>query len=290
MEREVSLRSGAAVAAALCRLGHSVVEVDPSPGFHLNAGEVDVVFLALHGTYGEDGGVQSELDALGCHYTGSDADGSRLAFDKAETVACLREAGVPVARSVVIGVNDQGWPKGWEPPVVLKPVRQGSSVGLEFVDRLEDWADAIRRASGHGCDVLVEERVSGRELTVGILGEEVLPVIEIRPREGPYDYSNKYTPGATEYLCPAPLPMDVAARVSAAALSAFRAVGARDYGRVDVLLRDDGSFVVLEVNTLPGMTETSLFPKAARAVGVSFDELCERMIEMAWKGRMHHVV
>jgi D-alanine-D-alanine ligase len=280
-EREVSLRSGAAVAAALRSLGHTVQELDPrTDDWQLPAG-TQVVFLALHGTYGEDGTVQSRLEELGVPYTGCGVEASRLAFDKVLTKKRCLAAGVPTARFEVLQSPAASWPRGWNPPVVLKPVRQGSSVGLQFVDAVSQWSGKLAEALRHDTEVLLEERILGRETTVAILDEEPLPVVEVRPKQGPYDYANKYTAGATEYLCPAPLPPRVTRAVQEAALGAFRAVGGRDYGRVDVMVRDNGAPVVLEVNTLPGMTETSLFPKAAAAVGLSYPALCQRMIELA---------
>lgn len=283
-EREVSLRSGAAVATALRSRGHAVVEIDPSGDWTLPA-EVGVVFLALHGTYGEDGTVQAELERRGVPYTGCGVDASRIAFDKVETKRRMLAAGVPTARFTTVTRADAPWPAGWAPPVVLKPVRQGSSVGLRFVDRTDDWPEALAAALGFDDAVLVEERIQGREVTVGILEDRALPLVEVRPRSGAYDYQSKYTKGATEYLCPAPFDAAVTARLQAAGLAAFRAVGGRDYARVDVMVGPGGAPVVLEVNTLPGMTETSLLPMAARAAGLDFAALCERMVELAWARR-----
>jgi len=280
-EREVSLRSGDAVARALRSLGHRVDEVDPLPGDPAIPAGTDVVFLALHGTYGEDGTVQSELEELGVPYTGCGVRASLFAFDKILTKRrCLR-AGIPTARFERFIDAGAAWPDGWQPPVVLKPARQGSSVGLRFVDRVEDFPAALAFSLSHGGEVLMEERIVGRETTVGILDGSALPVVEVRPRSGTYDYANKYTAGRTEYFCPAEFPAEVTQAVQAAALGAFHAIGGRDYARVDVMVRPDGSPVVLEVNTLPGMTETSLLPKAAAAAGIGFPELCGRMVRSA---------
>lgn len=284
-EREVSLRSGAAVARALAALGHEVFEVDPEPGRLRVPFGTTVAFLALHGTYGEDGQVQAELEALGIPYTGCGVEASRRAFDKVLTREACKAAGVPVARGHVFVEATAGWPPGWTPPVVLKPARQGSSVGLQFVDAADGLAGALREALQHGSEVLMEERIVGRETTVGILDGKALPVVEVRPRSGAYDYRNKYTPGATEYFCPAELGAGVTSAVQAAALGAFRAVGGRDYARVDVMVTEEGRPVVLEVNTLPGMTETSLMPKAAAAAGLDFGALCLRLVMLALERR-----
>jgi D-alanine-D-alanine ligase len=168
--------------------------------------------------------------------------------------------------------------------LVVKPVRQGSSVGLQFVEQAGDWQKALAEALKYDSEVLVEEKIVGRETTVGILGGELLPVVEVRPKTGGYDYKNKYTTGCTEYFCPAEFDSATTKRIQAAAFGAFQAVGGRDYARVDVMVRAGGAPVVLEVNTLPGMTETSLLPKAAAAAGIGYAELCQRMVELA----LHH--
>jgi D-alanine-D-alanine ligase len=282
-EREVSLRSGASVAAALRSLGHNVAELDPrEPGWRLAPG-TQAVFLALHGTYGEDGTVQAELDGLKVTYTGCGAEASRIGFDKALTKSRCVMAGVPTARSLVLNLAKTPWPMGWNPPLVIKPVRQGSSVGLQFVERVEEWPGALAEAFRHDTEVMVEEKIIGAECTVGILGDQPLPIVEVRPKSGVYDYRTKYSAGATDYLCPAPFDEATTRRVQDAALGAFRAIGGRDYSRVDVMVRANGDPVVLEVNTLPGMTETSLLPKAAAAAGIGYAELCRRMVELALK-------
>lgn len=280
-EREVSLSSGAAVAAALRSRGHEVSELDPRKTGWTLPPDTDVVFLALHGTYGEDGTVQAALDQLGALYTGCDAEASRIGFDKVLTKARCVAWRVPTARFAVVESETTPWLRGWNPPVVLKPVCQGSSVGLQFVDRVADWPGALQEALRHDSRVLVEEKISGRECTVGILGDETLPIVEVRPKAGIYDYKTKYSAGTTDYLCPAPFDEATTKRVQAAALAAFQAIGGRDYSRVDVMVRANGDPVVLEVNTLPGMTETSLLPKAAAAAGISYAELCERMVRLA---------
>lgn len=279
-EREVSLRSGAAVARALRQRGHQVHEIDALPGWKLPTG-TDVVFLALHGTYGEDGVVQQELEALGAAYTGCGVAASQVAFDKVLTKERLVAQGIPTARFLVLDDPATPWPEGWRPPVVVKPVCQGSSVGLGFVDTVDQWPAALAQCLRHDRRALIEERILGREVTVGILEGRALPVVEVRPHSGAYDYQSKYTSGATEYLCPAPFDEAVTRRLQAAALGAFEAVGGRDYARVDVMVRAGRDPFVLEVNTLPGMTETSLLPKAAAAAGLDFGALCQRMVELA---------
>jgi D-alanine-D-alanine ligase len=282
-EREVSLRSGASVAAALRSLGHNVTELDPQKSGWKLARETDAIFLALHGTYGEDGTVQAELDKIGVPYTGCSAEASRIGFDKALTKEKCVANKVPTARSLVLDSAKTPWPMGWNPPLVIKPVRQGSSVGLQFVERVEEWPAALTEALRHDSQVLIEEKIIGRETTVGILDDQPLPVVEVRPKSGVYDYRTKYSVGATEYFCPAPFDEATTKRVQAAGLAAFKAIGGRDYSRVDVMVRANGDPVVLEVNTLPGMTETSLLPKAAAAAGIGYADLCQRMVLLALK-------
>ena len=281
-EREVSLRSGAGVANALRLLGHRVVEIDPKTPDWILPPDTEVVCLApLHGTYGEDGTVQRQLERLGVLFTGCDSEASRIAFDKVLTKQKCIAAGVPTAKFVVVSSEKTPLPKDLQLPLVVKPVRQGSSVGLQFVERAEGWPDAIAEALKFDSEVLVEEKIAGRETTVGILDGMALPVVEVRPKAGSYDYKNKYTSGATEYFCPADFDLMTTGKIQAAALDAFHAVGGRDYARVDVMVRANGEPVVLEVNTQPGMTETSLLPKAAAAVGLNYEQLCQRMIDLA---------
>jgi D-alanine-D-alanine ligase len=298
-ERAVSLSSGAGVVKALRSLGHTVVELDPEKPDWILPPETDAVFLALHGTYGEDGTVQAQLEKLGVPYTGCDSEASRIAFDKVLTKQRCIAAGVPTAKFLVVESAKTPWPMGWQPPLVVKPVRQGSSVGLQFVERVSDWKSSLREAFRHDSQVLVEEKITGRETTVGILDGKALPVVEVCPKTGAYDYRNKYTAGNTEYFCPADFDAATTKRIQESALGAFRAIGGRDYARVDVMVREVGQAsspptkggkaislnhyepIVLEVNTLPGMTEMSLLPKAAKVAGLSYEKLCQRMIELA---------
>jgi D-alanine-D-alanine ligase len=284
-EREVSLRSGAGVAEALRSLGHEVDEVDPSRDDWTLPQGTQVVFLALHGTYGEDGTVQHRLEELGVPYTGCDPEASRIGFDKFLTKQRCVAAGVPTARFMLLDSPAASWPMGWNPPVVLKPARQGSSVGLQFVERVSDWSKALTESMRFDSQVLMEERIAGRECTVGILEDKPLPLVEVRPKTGIYDYKTKYSEGTTEYFCPADFDKATTARIQAAGLGAFKAIGGRDYSRVDVIVKPGGEPVVLEVNTLPGMTDSSLLPKAAAAAGIGYPELCQRMVELALRRR-----
>lgn len=273
-EREVSLRSGEAVAGALAEAGAVVTELDVrGADFDLPAG-ADLAFNVIHGTFGEDGELQAILDARGIPYTGEGAEASRLAFDKIETKICFDHAGVPTSRWQILGPGERPT-LGF--PCVVKAPRQGSSVGVHIVKTAEELASALEDCFRFGSRVLVEEFFKGRELTVGVLGGEALPVVEIVPNEGFYDYEHKYTKGASEYHVPAPLGDAVTASVQEAALAAVRALGLEVYSRVDILLGADGAMNVLEINTIPGMTGTSLLPKAAAVAGLGFSALCEEI-------------
>ena len=281
-EREVSLRSGAAVMGALQEAGFEAVEVIvEEKNFSLPAG-IDMAFLALHGTYGEDGQVQDYLKSKGIPFTGADAATSRITIDKEKTKEKLRAAGIPTPEGQLVqNANEITVPL----PVFIKPNTQGSSVGSRAVLSREGLDAAVSDALKYDSAVLIEQLINGRELTVGVLGDQVLPVVEIRPLEGFYDYTNKYTKGRTEYFCPADLPVEVAAKIQAYALAAHRAVGRTVYSRIDFLLEKDMSPFCLEINTIPGMTATSLLPKAAAAVGITFPQLCRRIVELSWNAR-----
>jgi len=280
-EREVSLKSGAAVAKALESCGHRVTRVDPQDGVLQLPPGMDLVFLALHGTYGEDGSVQQELEAIDMPYTGSRPTASRLAFDKLASKRVFWEHGLATPRFCSVSQSDANIPSDLGMPLVVKPVRQGSSVGLSFIRETGQWLSALQEVLKFGGEALVEEFITGRELTVGILGEEACPVVEIRPNdEAAYDYEHKYTVGATRYFCPADLDEEVTRHCQLLALNAFKALGCEGYGRVDIMLDGDQAYL-LEVNTLPGMTETSLLPMSAGARDMVFAELCEWMIQDA---------
>lgn len=269
-ERDVSLRSGSSVASALRIAGAEVIEIEVT-GTEVEIPEgTELVFNLIHGTFGEDGGLQSLLDARGIPYTGEGAWESRTAFDKILTKQALMKAGIPTPRFEIL---KEGEHPSMPLPMVVKAPRQGSSVGVHLIHREEDLSPAVADCLRYGPEILIEELVDGRELTVGVLGDQVLPVVEIRPVEGFYDYANKYTKGATEYLVPAPLTPGETSSVQEAALGAVRALGLGVYSRVNVLLGAEGA-TVLEINTIPGMTETSLLPKAAAASGLDFTSLC----------------
>ena len=279
-EREVSLRSGKAVIEALQSLGHRVDEVDPRGADWRLEPKPAVAFLALHGEYGEDGQVQARLERDGVRYTGTGVRGSEVAFDKELTKNVFAEKGIPTPRWLMVNAGDAA-PVGLRAPWVLKPARQGSSVGLQIVPDASQWESALAAAGGHGSKILCEECIDGREITVGILDGKGLPVVEIQPKSGTFDYHNKYTVGATDYVCPAEFSSERTEAISRLGERAFAAVGGRDFGRVDLMLDADLNPFLLEVNTLPGLTKTSLLPMAAAAAGMNFPQLCQRMVELA---------
>jgi D-alanine-D-alanine ligase len=280
-EREVSLRSGASVAQALRSVGAQVEEIELTGTEVTIPQGTDIVFNLIHGTFGEDGGLQTLLEQQGIDYTGEGSAESRVAFDKILTKQALEKAGVPTPRWEIL---HRGELPTLPLPIVIKAPRQGSSVGVHLIYSEEQIAPALADCLLHGDEILVEELVSGRELTIGILGDAALPVVEIRPREGFYDYTNKYTKGATEYLVPAPLTASDTEAVQHISLAANRALGLKVYCRVDVLLTASGP-TVLEINTIPGMTETSLLPKAAAASGLDFSELCLKIATLSLAAR-----
>jgi len=282
-EREVSLKTGAAVAAALQNRGHDAVTVDAVsnlPG-QLARIKPDAVFVALHGRWGEDGTVQGLLEMLEIPYTGSGVLASALAMDKALSKVVLRSAGIPTPDFQRLDPSTVDCTVELDPPLVVKPNREGSTVGITVVRRPEELAGALAAAFGHGTEALAEAFVDGREVTVGILDGEPLPVVEIVPDSGFYDYESKYTPGRTRYLCPAPLGDELTARVTEVAEAANRALGCTGASRVDLIVDAEGTPWVLEVNTIPGMTPTSLLPKAAAEAGMDFEALVERILRGA---------
>ena len=245
-------------------------------------GLADKVFLALHGSVGENGWLQATLDLHGISYTGSDAVGSVLAMDKDLCKRLLRNAGLPTPDWMLLDPDHAspaapGARIGF--PCVIKPVSCGSSVGISMVERECEMPDALRAASGWGCPIMAEKRIVGRELTLGILDGKPLPAVEICPKEGFYDYQNKYN-GSTEEICPAEISGVIKARIEAFSLRAFQALHLRGYARFDFILDHTEGLWCLEANTLPGMTPTSLFPRAAAAVGISYGELCERIVRL----------
>jgi len=315
-ERDVSLASGIRITEALRKCGHEVVAVDTVSGLltaadeqRLLAGGVvktippdtkalvrmnaamqgtlrtlpnaDVLFLALHGGQGEDGTLQALLDLTGVPYTGSGHLASALAMDKDLSKHLFRAAGVPTADWLMAPATAEQVEATLGFPVIVKPSKQGSTVGLSIVRTRGELQPAVDEAFVHDDEVMIEQFIAGRELTVGVLGDETLPVGEIIPKHEIYDYECKYTPGMAVEEFPARLTDDETKTVQSLARKAFVALKLRGYARIDFRMSPDGTFYCLEANTLPGMTQTSLIPQAAAAAGISFPELCDRIVQLA---------
>ena len=315
-EREVSKMSGKGILQALKALQYPTIIIDPAYGLNqpkeedkfflekdfaemsnrncidaINSGlldNVDIVFSALHGKWAEDGTIQSLLELRGLKYTGSKVLASALAMDKEMSKVIFRQAGVKTADWFTVNSRT------FEPiliadqikqeigfPCIIKPNDQGSTVGLKFVKDESEVEEGIILAQQYSTKALIEKYIPGRELTVAVLINEALPVLEIVPKSGLYDYKSKYTSGMSEYIVPAKIPDDVAIKAKQQALTVFHSLGCEGYARVDFRLDNDNELYCLEVNTLPGMTPLSLVPKAAKAVGISFDELIKRIIQQA---------
>jgi D-alanine-D-alanine ligase len=310
-EREISLKSGKAVYEALKQSGLEVIAIDIKTDSIeenirlIESCKIDCAFLALHGRFGEDGQIQEILEIIKIPYTGSGVLASRLAMDKvasrkifqsnglnvpkykvvekksfAEISACRRSAPEPdyIRHKSNWKVNND-----LELPLVIKPATHGSSIGLSIIDKQEDLDKAVNLAFTFDERIIIEEYVEGREVTVGILKEQPLPVIEIIPKKRFFDYEAKYTPGMTDYEVPAKLEESVAREVKKAALSAHKLLGCSGCSRVDMILSKDNLPFVLEVNTIPGLTNTSLLPRAAKTQGIEFNELCLKLIKLAYE-------
>lgn len=314
-EREISLRTGRGIAQALRNLGHDVTALDTATGKLLPAGDEEkaalpaaevanlparaevavassaslrdagVVFVALHGGEGEDGTIQALLELTGRPYTGSGVMASAVAMNKVMSKKIFQHAGIPTPRWVLLADGrmpaslDLGALGGL--PLVVKPNAEGSTVGLTIVTDAAQLPDAIALAAKFGPEVLVEEFIPGRELTVAVMGDEALPIVEIRPKSGFYDYESKYTAGMSEYFCPADLPEPLAAKVRDLGVRAHQALGCAGVSRVDFRLDPRNEAWCLEVNTVPGMTPTSLVPMAAKARGMTYDQVVQRMLDLA---------
>ena len=284
-ERMVSEKTAEGVAEALKSLGAEVVTVDVKGPDFVVPDDIFIAVNMIHGTFGEDGQIQAILEQRGIPYTGAGVEKSRIAFDKNLSKAGFIAAGVPTPRSQVFKLDGSDTLQ-IALPVVVKPPCEGSSVGVHICRTQAEFDKALEDAGNFGLTTLVEEFIEGAELTVGLLGEQVLPVIHIMPVDGFYDMNNKYPwltgSGKSNYVCPADIDEATTRRVQAVSMAAFKALGVEVYGRVDIMLRaSDNEPFVLEINTIPGMTSSSLLPKAAGVVGISYAELCARIIELS---------
>lgn len=285
-EREVSLKTGKAVAEALTRRGLKVISIDVGKDItkRLLGEKIDLAFIALHGRGGEDGTVQGLLELLGIPYTGSEVLASALALNKIQAKKVFKFHRLPIPKFRVLKkgdprsrIQDLGFPL----PLVIKPAREGSTIGISIVRNKRDIKKAMEKAFGYDEEIILEEYIEGKEVTVGIVGDEALPVIEIRPKDAFYTYEAKYIKGLTDFVIPARLPKKVYSQVQRIALIAYHALGCRHFARVDMIVNKKNKPYLLEVNTIPGMTATSLLPQAAAKRGISFDDLVLRILELA---------
>lgn len=296
-EREVSLRGAAQAEKALDPQKFMVRRYDPATDLARlaqDAPSLDVAFILLHGLYGEDGTVQGYLDLLGLPYQGSGVLGSAMAMDKNLAKIMYRLHGLPVAEWEMACPEDVQTParllERLRLPLVIKPVRAGSSLGMSIASSLDELAAGIRVAYEHDSQVMVEQFVKGREITGGVLGNEelvALPLVEVIPNKEFlfFDYTAKYQVGASRELCPAPISEELRDKAQQLALAAHRALQLRGYSRTDMILTEEGDFYILETNTIPGMTPTSLLPQAAAVYGLDFSALLEELIELALEGK-----
>lgn len=287
-EREISLKSGRAVLKALLSLGYEAVGIDVSEavGRAVEIEGVEVAFIALHGRFGEDGCVQGLLELQHIPYTGSSVLASSLCMDKYLTKELLRPTGLSMPADCFYLATQNHLEAFWQSydlnfPVIVKPAREGSTIGIQKVKQESELAVAVNAAAQIDERVLIEEFIVGREVTVAVLDGAALPIVEVKPKSGFYDYESKYTQGATEYFCPADLPEALTKRLQSDSVKIWQRLGCEGFARADFIISPEGEPYFLEVNTIPGMTETSLVPKAAAAAGMSFETLVERILQTA---------
>jgi D-alanine-D-alanine ligase len=290
-EREVSIQSGRCVEQALKEAGVNVVTADIAPDRLdiLDDKSINIFFIALHGTFGEDGALQEILESKNLIYTGSGPQASQLAFDKWKSKEYFTKAGAPSPDAILFDPNkgdeieDIIWRLGQK--YVIKPLREGSTIGIAIADNPNQAVAAARKCAAEFGDCMIEEFVPGREITVGILGKDALPILEIRARGGFYDYQAKYLDDKTEYLFDTINDAALVARIQKSAVDCFNVLGCHGVARVDFILHDEGIPYVLEVNSIPGLTSHSLLPKAAAKIGLSMSDLCIKIIEAALENR-----
>jgi D-alanine-D-alanine ligase len=286
-EREVSLSSGNAIMNALQQKGYdpTAIDVDRDAAEKIRSSGIEVVFNALHGKFGEDGAIQGLLEIMGIPYTGSGILASAIGMNKTVSKQVFRAQGIPVGPYRVLSTGDRTkltiLPDDISYPAVVKPHAEGSSVGVSLVFKKEELGPAVDLAFKYGSEILIEKFIKGKEVQVGILGARALGAIEIVPKRAFYDYAAKYEQGMSEHFFPARIPEAVYKRTLDAGLAAHHAIGCRGYSRVDFIVDDNGTPYILEVNTLPGMTATSLLPDIARGVGISFPDLVEEILRLA---------
>jgi D-alanine-D-alanine ligase len=291
-ERDISIKSGRAVYDALKSKGCDVrwLEVSSEGAEEkLRRAAFDIAFVALHGRFGEDGTIQNILEEMSKPYTGSGVRASRLALDKIASRRIFKKCGIPVPNYKVLNKRPKKLPGNFCWPVVVKPQREGSSIGLSLAKDKQEFDRACKQAFKYGDRIIVEKFIMAREITVGILGNRPLPVVEIVPKKIFYDFEAKYKDKRTQYKVPAPLPRSLYRKAQTFGLAAHNALNCRDFSRVDMLLGKDYNIYVLEVNSIPGLTERSLLPKAAKAIGMDFGRLCIKLLELAIKNKENKI-
>ena len=276
-ERNISISSGKAISKGLKESGYNVSEfIIDNPSIECDLKNYDLVFIALHGVFGEDGKIQKILDDIDIPYTGSSSESCKISFNKIITKEILYKNNIRVPNGVV--VKDKSYPN-ISFPLIIKPACEGSSVGCNFVKNKSEWHSAYESTSSISKQILVEEFIPGKEITVGIVGKRVLPVLEVVPFQGWYDFNSKYKSKNNKYIVPANLPKSVTKKLQSIALEVFNVLGASGFGRIDFRLSDKNEPYVLELNSIPGFTKNSLLPKAANAAGISFSDLCSIIVE-----------
>lgn len=298
-ERDISLRSGSAVYESLIAAGYAVKSIDINTSDHqkikdlIKESKIEVAFIALHGRLGEDGQIQSILEELDLPYTGSGTTASQKAFNKIIAQEVFKNAGLSVPENFCISNGELVHFK--EPfsalkklPFVVKAACEGSSIGITMVRHPSQWEAALRDALSYGPYVIVEKFIKGREVTAGVFNGEALPLVEIVARNPLFDYNSKYQKGLTDYVVPADLPEKLTKNIQEMAVSAYNAIGCEGFARVDIRIDEAGAPYILEINTIPGFTETSLFPKAAAKAGFDFLKVCERLLELAYGKKIKH--
>jgi D-alanine-D-alanine ligase len=283
-EREISLLTGKAVLKALKQKGFNAmdIDIDRNAAESIKKANPDIAFIALHGTFGEDGAIQGILEYAGIPYTGSGVLGSSIAFDKLTSKAILMHKNIPTPEYKILDKqNTDALSTPPFMPCVVKPPNQGSSIGIGIVRKTEQWAPALEEAFKYSDEILVERFIDGKLLAIGVKPDKSLPIVHIEPKSGFYDYEAKYTVGKTEYHCPADLDEETTKICAQVSLGAYRALNARGFARVDVILDEKNTPYVLELNTIPGMTPTSLLPMAAKKDGLEFDDLVQEIVSTA---------
>ncbi|NQV36558.1 MAG: D-alanine--D-alanine ligase [Candidatus Marinimicrobia bacterium] len=283
-EREVSLNTGKAMQTAVDALGYESVSIVLGDSIHEiipMLKTVDVVLIALHGGDGENGVIQGMLDLMNIPYTGSNPHASSICMDKHVSKVLVEKFGVRTPKWMIINKADIATRPNFSPPYIVKPVDQGSTVGLTVVYQKTNLDTALNSAFEYSDTIMIEEYIAGREITVTILGNKAYPIVEIIPSHDLYDYECKYSLGMSQYVCPADISNDISAKIKSESEKIFSILKCRHYGRVDYRLDDDSNFWFLEINTLPGMTETSLVPKSVKAAGMSFESLIDDLINRA---------